>query len=389
MPIRLAILTTHPIQYQVPWFRHMARQDWVKPYVLFGDDHGLKVKRDREFGAEFAWDLPMLEGYEHEFLENRSRHPSVDHFDGVSTPSIFQKLTRERFDAVLALGWHTKSFWQGFRAARLAGLPLVLRGESNLLQPRPLWKTLARQILLKRVFKQAMAFLAIGSLNRQFYLAHGVAVEKIYAAPYFVDNERFGAGMAKRDGVRSRLGVGADEFIFIFSGKLVERKRPIDLLEAWGRLSSESREMSRVIFVGSGALRPELERRAAEISPDRVRFLGFCNQTELPELYAAADAIVLPSDYGETWGLSVNEAMAAGCRAVVSNRVGCAPDLVIGGETGEVFPCGDIPFLRGILQRYVQDRAWLRDPARRKRVLDQVADFTMERATQTLRDVLE
>ena len=387
MPVRLAILTTHPIQYQVPWFRHLARQDWVEPYVFFGDDHGLKVKRDREFGTEFAWDLPMIEGYAHEFLENRAKRPSVDRFDGVNTPGILEKLAADRFDAVLALGWHTYSFWQVFRAARRARIQLVLRGESNLLQPRPFWKSLARRCLLKRVFRQASAFLAIGSLNREFYRSHGVPDKKIFEAPYFADNDRFRAGIPKREEARRKLGIGADEFIFLFSGKLVPRKRPLDLVEAWGRLPPASREASRVVLIGEGALRPDLERRTAAFPKGRVQLLGFRNQTELPELYAAADAIVLPSDYGETWGLSVNEAMAAGARAIVSDRAGCGPDLVVGGVTGEVFPCGNISFLRGILQRFIQDRAWLKDERRRRMILDHIAGFTMERAAEALRDV--
>jgi glycosyltransferase involved in cell wall biosynthesis len=288
---------------------------------------------------------------------------------------------------VLALGWHTYSFWQGFRAARSAGLPLVLRGESNLLGPRPVWKTLARRCLLKRVFRDAHAFLAIGSLNRKFYEAHGVPEEKIFEAPYFVDNERFASGIPKREETRRTLGLGADEFAFLFSGKLVSRKRPLDLLEAWSRLPPASREASRVVFAGDGELRTRLEERASAFPAGRVRCLGFRNQTELPDIYAAADAIVLPSDYGETWGLSVNEGMAAGARAIVSDRAGCAPDLVAGGVTGEVFACGNLAYLRGILQRLVQDRAWAKDGRQRQAVRDHVCQFSMERASAALRDI--
>jgi len=387
MALRLAILTTHPIQYQIPWFRRLANEDWVEPYVFFGDEHGLKVKRDREFGREFAWDLPMIEGYAHEFLENCAYPPSVDHFDGVNTPSISEKLTKDRFDAVLALGWHTRSFWQGFKAARRAGLPLVLRGESNLLGPRPLWKSIARRCLLKRVLDQAHACLAIGSLNREFYLAHGVPEEKIFEAPYFVDNERFASGIARRNEARLRLGIADEEFAFLFSGKLVARKRPLDLIQAWQGLPVKSREASRIFYAGDGDLRPEAEKWAAAIPGNRIQCLGFRNQTELPEICAAADAIVLPSDYGETWGLSVNEGMAAGARAIVSDRVGCAPDLVVGGVTGEVFGCGDIPFLRGIFQRFVQDRAWVKSAPQRQAVLNHVSQFSMERASAALRDI--
>ena len=71
-----------------------------------------------------------------------------------------------------------------------------------------------------------------------------------------------------------------------------------------------------------------------------VRMLGFVNQSELPGIYASADVLVVPSDFRETWGLVVNEAMACGTPAVVSVAVGCAPDLIMEGLTGAIFPCG-------------------------------------------------
>lgn len=385
---RVAVLTTHPIQYQTPWFRQLAGKDWIEPHVMFGSRFGVDAYADREFGRQLAWDLPMLEGYSHEFLENRARQPSVDAYWGVDTPDVDVRLRAGRFDAVLALGWHTRSFWQGFRAARRSGLPLILRGESNLLGPRPLWKTVARHLRLRPLFRRVSGFLAIGKLNREFYLAHGVEPERIHDAPYFVDHGRFEAAIPLRRQIREKLGVAPADFVFVFSGKLAPRKRPGDLLEAWNRLPPWSKAASRLLFIGDGALRAELERRVRDCGQaERIRFLGFRNQVEMPGLYAAADALVMPSDHGETWGLSANEAMATGARVIVSDRVGCGADLIRAGVTGEIFPCGDLAALRGVLQRYVQDGEWVTVAAQRKAVIEHAAQFSMERSAEALQRI--
>ena len=101
---------------------------------------------------------------------------------------------------------------------------------------------------------------------------------------------------------------------------------------------------AEVVFAGSGELEPELRQIAADASV-RAEFMGFVNQSELPAVYGAADLLVLPSDGRETWGLVVNEAMACGVPAVVSDAVGCAPDLVEPGATGAIFPLGDVAAL--------------------------------------------
>jgi glycosyltransferase involved in cell wall biosynthesis len=80
----------------------------------------------------------------------------------------------------------------------------------------------------------------------------------------------------------------------------------------------------------------------------------------MPEAYAAADAIVLPSDAGETWGLVANEAMASGLPAIVSDAAGCGPDLIRSGVTGAVFPCGSIEELAELVRRWSSDVVALR-----------------------------
>ena len=105
----------------------------------------------------------------------------------------------------------------------------------------------------------------------------------------------------------------------------------------------------------------EQEDRVREMASrdPRIHFLGFRNQTELPSLYAASDVLVLPSKYAESWGLVVNEAMAMGCAAIVSNRVGSSADLIEGRDTGLIVPADDPVGLAAALQQCVDDRELL------------------------------
>jgi glycosyltransferase involved in cell wall biosynthesis len=142
----------------------------------------------------------------------------------------------------------------------------------------------------------------------------------------------------------------------LFVGKLLERKRPRDLIDALACLREKGSQVTAA-FVGSGPLLKSLREQARRVSVPAI-FHGFKNQSEMPAMYAAADLLVLPSDGLETWGLVVNEAMASGTPAVVSDAVGCGPDLVEAGRTGAVFPLGDVEALAEAIEQVLAlDRA--------------------------------
>ncbi|HEX6048002.1 MAG TPA: glycosyltransferase, partial [Gemmatimonadaceae bacterium] len=359
---RLAIFTSHPIQYQAPYFRALAATGRVHPTVFFGSRHGLDVSLDSGFGTAFQWDVPLLDGYDHVFLANTARRPDVSRFTGVRTAGFSEGLRRGRFDALLVLGWHTAAHVQAIRAAWSVGIPLAIRGESTLQRTeagigvahRLLWIP-ARQRLYRMAFDRVAAFLVIGSRNRDYYRTFGVPDDKCYWAPYGVDNGWFSlaepARSLARERVRRRIGVGDDTVVFASSAKLIARKRPTDLVDAVALVRSEG-VAGHALFIGDGDERSQLERRAAERGvADAVTVVGFVNQAELPAWYAAADALVLPSDSRETWGLVVNEAMAAGLPVVVSDAAGCSPDLVRDSVNGFTYPCGDIDALADRLAR--------------------------------------
>jgi glycosyltransferase involved in cell wall biosynthesis len=355
---RLAIFTSHPIQYQAPLFRALAATGRVTPTVYFGSRHGVDVALDSGFGTSFQWDVPLLDGYDHAFLSNTARAPNVSAFRGVRLGKLDDVLTPDRHDALLVLGWQTLAHVQMIRAAWKAGMPVIVRGESTLQRNpsrglrgaarRTLWLP-ARQRLYQAAFRRVDAFLVIGSRNQAYYRAFGVPDEKCFWAPYGVDNDWFAmsepARSLARARVRGQLGISDNAIIFASSAKVIERKRPFDLVDAVADLRRRGID-AHALFIGDGSERDAVDHRAARYGiEDAVCVSGFVNQQEIPAWYAAADALVLPSDARETWGLVVNEAMAAGLPVVVSDAAGCSVDLVSNGENGFTYACGDVAAL--------------------------------------------
>ena len=358
LPVRLAIFTSHPIQYQAPLFRALARTERVHPTVYFGSRHGLDESLDVGFGTSFRWDVPLLDGYDHLFLTNVAGRPNVSAFRGVQLADAQATLAEGKHDALLVLGWQTAAHVQMARAANALGLPLILRGESTLerepaagvraMARRALWLP-ARAQIYRSAFSHVAAFLVIGSRNRAYYRSFGVPDEKMFWAPYGVDNDWFTLAEPERSAARARvraqIGVDDETVVFASSAKLIERKRPFDLVEAVACVRKNGRD-AHALFIGDGEERGAIEQRAAEQGiADHVSIAGFINQAELPAWYAASDALVLPSDSRETWGLVVNEAMAACLPVVVSDAAGCSPDLVRSGENGFTYPCGNVAAL--------------------------------------------
>lgn len=351
---RLAIFTSHPIQYQAPLFRALAASGRVAPTVYFGSRHGVDVAVDTGFGTAFKWDVPLLDGYESVFLPNTARSPDVSRFPGVRVAHADKVIAAGHFDAVLVLGWHTAAHVQVIRAAWKLGLPVILRGDSTLQRTpahgafgvarRVLWLP-TRQHLYEAAFRRVDGFLIVGTRNRDYYRSFGVPDEKLFWAPHGVDNHWFSLDEPTRARSRARrreqLGVSENTVVFASSAKLLPGKRPCDLVDAVADLRRRGVD-AHALFIGDGAERAAVEGRAARAGiRGATTITGFVNQRELPEWYAAADTLVLPSS-SETWGLVVNEAMAAGLPVVVSDAVGCAVDLVEEGANGFTYPPGDV-----------------------------------------------
>lgn len=361
-PFRLAVLNSHPIQYFAPLYRRLAQRPDLNLTVYYCSRHGLDPTLDPGFGQEVQWDVPLLEGYRSIFLKNSSRRPGLNHFFGLFNPTIISELRMKSYDAILVHGYTYATHCLVFLLSRLIGLPLFLRGESTLTDPRPGGLRIIKQAILRPLLHQPQACLYIGSRNRQFYEYYGVDSRRLIFTPYSVDDsffrDRAQRSESREAGFRKRFGIPADMPVILAAGKLIPKKQPLHLLRSFEQLRRTQR--CALVFAGEGELRTTIERECVLRSISDVYITGFLNQTEMPAAYAAADILVLPSAWGETWGLVVNEGMNCGLPVVVTDRVGCAGDLVRDGENGYVVPWNDIDALILALEKLVGDRG-LRD----------------------------
>jgi glycosyltransferase involved in cell wall biosynthesis len=344
--IRLACVTTHPIQYHAQWFRALAAHPQIDLEVLYCHHATPGEQSDAGFGVEFEWDVPLLDGYKYRLLENVAGKPSVGSFRGLDTPELYSLISAGRYDAVFVNGWHYKSAWQAIRACWKRKVPVMARSDSHLHTKRHLSKRLMKEIPYRWFIAKLDACLAVGSWSREYFLHYGARPDRIFMVPHAaraVSDRDVRSFEGQRQRFRGQWELRASDTVFVFSGKFIGKKRPLDFVRAIG----EARRLNpRIVglMVGDGPLRGECQRLARELDAP-IRFSGFLNQSRIAEAYIAADALVLPSDGGETWGLVVNEAMSWGRPCLVSDHVGCGPDLVFHGETGMVFPLGDVKAL--------------------------------------------
>lgn len=356
---KLGIVAHAPIQYHTPLFQLLARRGKVDLDVLFLSDRGFTATVDPEFGSLVAWDIDLLSGYSHHFLAtDRGIHSFLKRMRMLSEwlPS---------HDAVVVNGYNSGWMLLTMAICRMRGIPYILRASSHPQGVSTGFRRYLRWVTTRAVVAGSSACLSMGRLNGEFYRQN--RARSVIFAPNSVDDERFGcAPQIGRTELLAKHGLEDDKPVIIFSGKLIPRKRPLDVTAAVNRLPQKV----TTLFVGDGLL---AERVQASLDSVSGVITGFVNQSDLPIYYHAADILVLPSDM-ETWGMVVNEAMAAGTLPVVSDRVGCGPDLVEG--VGEVYPCGDDAGLAAALGRAL-DR--VKEPQIRDRVRQHAARYSLLR----------
>lgn len=380
MPPRLLVIATHPVQYHAPLFRALARRTDIDLTVGFLDLPDA-ARQGVGFGRAFAWDIPLLDGY-HWIQFDAKVQPGArsQRFDGRTLVDARAQLRRLTPDVVLVTGWNQLGLLQAWLAARLEGMPLVVRGESNVKRRRPAWKRWAHRLLLS----MPNAYVAIGKSNRDFYLTSGVPPGRIVEGPYFVDNADIAtrALAYDRDSIRADHGIDPKACCVLFAGKFEPKKRPADLIAAVTAAHGAGAAPIHLLMVGSGELDIAL-RAQAEEAGIAVTWAGFLNQSAIPGAYRAADVLVLPSDHGETWGLVCNEAAACGVPAIVGDQVGCAGDLVVDGDTGWVFPTGDVQALARCIAHAASD-PHTRGERGRQAKARVFADYTVERSADAI-----
>ena len=356
---KLAIVTSHPIQYNAPLFQLLATGGKVEIKVFYTwEQSGQGSKYDPDFGKKIEWDIPLLEGYEYTFVKNTAKDPGSHHFGGLVNPTLNKEIAAWQADAVLVFGWSFRSHLRCMRYFH-GKVPVIFRGDSTLLDEMPGIRRRIRRLLLRWVYSHVDQALYVGTNNKQYFLEHGLQEKQLVHAPHAIDNHRF----AMPDDVysrqaaekRSQLGIKDDDLVLLFAGKLEPKKNPFFLLELARRISDPR---LKVLIVGNGVLEGELKQAAG--ADARILFLDFQNQQQMPVVYRMGDIFVLPSrGPGETWGLGANEAMASGCALLLSDKAGGAVDLVDEGRNGLIVGSEDWEKGRDWVESLLTDRVLL------------------------------
>ena len=321
---RLAILSTHPIQYNAPLFRMLAQEKSIDLKVFYSKKTE-QVRFDKDFGQEITWDVPLTDGYVHESFDSKEKTGRTELMTAIESFNP---------NALLVYGCNFAGHLAAMRHFH-GSVPVWFRGDSTLLDPLPVWKLTLRKISLNWVYRFVDRAFYVGQANKRYFLWCGLREDQLTYAPHAVDNDYFMKDDTQRKrealDIRSELGIDAEATVFLFAGKLEPIKQPLELAEAFESIKTQA----HLIYVGSGVLETQLKQRF-NINPN-IHFVGFQNQSKMPIWYRVGNVLCLPS-LSETWGLAVNEALACGCKVIVSDRVGCAEDLVEGTIFGKVIP---------------------------------------------------
>ncbi|HWA35038.1 MAG TPA: glycosyltransferase family 4 protein [Cyclobacteriaceae bacterium] len=355
----IIFINTHPIQYFAPLYQQMARDSDLQLTVLYLSSETVAGYRDSEFGVNVNWDIPLLTGYNHAFVRNNSWKAGIKNgFFGLVNFGVIGALRKQSRNTMVVIhGWSHFSLVLSIWAAWFCRLHVCIRGESPLkhenfkVSPKSWLRRLFRNAL---IFPFVDSFLYIGSQNRKFYEACGIPDRKLHFTPYSVDNERFRRSYLelsqRRDTFRAKIGIPNNVLVVLYAGKYIPKKRPMDLLHVIAHHPDLS---FFLVMVGDGELRPQMETFVDENRlRHKILLTGFINQSAIAGYYAIADLFVMCSGQGETWGLSVNEAMNFNLPLLISDLTGCAEDLVKPGENGYIFATGNKDEIASHIRRF-------------------------------------
>ena len=356
--LRIAAFLSHPTQLHIPWFKALGARPDLEFKAFFFSRRGLDIYFDKDFRQTFQWDCSPVAGYDHEFL------PTVpglkDTYIGRLRLNfgVRQAVRSTPWDAILNVSYAFPNSWIVWREAHALGIPLLFQSDSNLLMPRSWWRRAVKEFPVRFYFKGISILLSCGDFNEAYLRRYGGSTPKIWPCPIPIDVQRYQSCQAaadwkdKTDAIRRKYQIAPEDQVVIFCGKIIDYKRPLDLIHALRKLNLDR---VKTLFIGSGPL----EAAVHKALPEQVRMAGFINQSEIPYYFGVGAVLALPSEH-DAHPAVVTEAMSLGLPCIVSDRCCCygPHDLLRPGENGLVYPVGDVAALAKGLKLLLRD-----DPA--------------------------
>ncbi len=383
---RLAIITSHPIQYNAPWFKLLAERKKLAIMIFYTwGQLEQDAKYDPGFGENVAWDIPLLEGYDFTFVKNTATKPGTHHFKGIVNPTLNKEIEEWTPDAILVFGW---SFYSHLKCLRFfhQKIPVLFRGDSTLLDEDIGIKKILRRLFLKWVYSHVDIAMYVGLNNKEYFLSHGLKPGQLLYAPHAIDNNRFAQPddiyQAGADILKKNAGIQKEDLVLLFAGKLEKKKNPLFLIRLL-KLVDDKRV--KIIFVGTGELMETMQSAAA--ADDRILLMGFKNQQQMPVMYRVADLFVLPSaGPGETWGLALNEAMASGKAVIATNKTGGAINLIDEGINGLIIDLKNNDKILQLIEQSFIDKEIVFEMGRQSRL--KIESFTFNHIVNAIEDIM-
>ena len=390
--INLAIIASHPIQYYAPLFQCMAQDSVLNIKVFYLWDFGVTDQVDQGFKQSLKWDIPLLNGYDFEFVANVSKDRGTHHIFGLKNPTLTEQVLAFKPDAILlTVSYNYASIyrflWQLRNKIGNKNIPIIFRGDSHRILVKNNLKSNLKRLIIAKIFQSFAACLYVGKANYEYFRYHFVQEHKLFFAPHAIDGHRFSDPKnnlsEQAQTWKQELGISPEHRVILFAGKFEDKKHPLDLIRAF--IDAELTSVS-LLLVGAGDL--ESEMRDITKPNQYIYFAPFQNQSLMPRTYAVCDIFVLPSyGNGETWGLAINEAMSMGKAVIVSNHVGCAADLVKPLQNGLIFEAGNVAALTGCLREALSDRDRLQKWGDESKKI--IADYSYDRVVDGLKQALK
>ena len=336
---RLAIYSMHPIQYQVPIFREIAKNKNIETTILYGDKLGINGYYNEYFKSYIKWDIPLLDGYKYKFFKNYTFR-KISGFFSRFNPGMALHILMNKYDVLLIHGYQTFSSWILLFSARISGKKIIIRGEAIPKNKKSNFKNFINRFLIKFFLSQTdiVMYSCIG--NKLYWKDLGIKESKLYFMPCAVDNNYFQSQIKKlspnRKNLRNKFNIKPEDFVILFSARFTDRKRPFDLINAVNQIKNVN---CVILFVGDGPLKNLMLKKCNEKNI-RTIFTGFVNQSKLSNFYILADCVICISSYDASPKV-LNEAMNFSLPVIVSNMVGTAYDLV-DDKNGFIVDVGNI-----------------------------------------------